>query len=231
MTADRRPLLATTFFWLALFAVAFAWIESAVVHYLHALFYPEGFAFPVKPWPAGMLAVEAGREFSTVIVLAAVAFFAGRSWWRRSAYFMLVFGIWDIFYYVWLVLFEGWPQSLLTPDLLFLLPVPWAGPVIAPVLVSLFLILTSILLVLIKEKTGRVALKPAYILLVLGGWAVILTSFMLDAPKIIATGGIDAFRWDVFTAGMLMWAAALIKVAASWGNFSVVQRSTAGDNH
>jgi hypothetical protein len=225
MTGERRLSLSTTFIWLALFAVAFAWIESAVVRYLHALFYPEGFAFPIKPWPAGMLAVEAGREFATLVVIAAVAFFAGRGVWRRFAYFMFVFGVWDIFYYIWLVLFEGWPQSLLTPDLLFLLPVPWVGPVIAPVLVSIFLILTAILLVLIEERTGRVELKPAYILLVVGGWALILVSFMLDAPKIIATGGIDPFHWEIFGAGMVMWAAAVIKVGTAWGDFGAVQRT------
>ena len=212
-STSTRSLIATAV-WVTLFAVAFAWIESAVVHYLHVHFYPEGFGFPLVEWPQGMLAVEFGREISTVVVLAAVAILAGGSWWRRFAWFMLAFGVWDILYYVWLVLFEGWPQSLLTPDLLFLVPVPWAGPVLAPVLVSLGLILCAVLIVWTEEKRG--VFKPGAwtIVTVLAGWAVILTSFMLDSLEIIGSGTTGPYRWEVFAVGMAIWAAALIGLAA-----------------
>ncbi|HUX08873.1 MAG TPA: hypothetical protein VMX35_16355 [Acidobacteriota bacterium] len=226
MSGDGQPSLRAAFFWLALFSIAFAWIESAVVHYLHYHFYPEGFAFPLVQWPAGVLVVELGREFSTIVVLAAVAFFAGRSWWRRFAWFMFAFGVWDIFYYIWLVLFEGWPQSLLTPDLLFLLPVPWAGPVIAPVLVSVFLVLSAIILVWIEERTGRVALRKGYIITVLGAWALILLSFMLDSVRIITSGDIGPYHGEIFVPGLALWAAVLARIALARKDFSDIQKAS-----
>ena len=225
MSQRELPSLRATFFWLTLFSIAFAWIESAVVYYLHYHFYPEGFAFPLVQWPSGILIVELGREFATIIVLAAVAFFAGRSWWRRFAWFMFAFGVWDIFYYLWLLLFEGWPQSLLTPDLLFLLPVPWTGPVITPLLVSVFLMLSAIVLVWIEEKTGRVALRKGYILAVLGAWVLILISFMLDSVRIITTGDIGPFHCEIYVAGLALWAAVLARIALARKDFSDIQKS------
>jgi hypothetical protein len=194
---------------LTLFAIAFAWIESAVVHYLHLHFYPDGFAFPLVLWPLELAAVEFGREIATVIVLATVAILAARTAWNRFAWFMFLFGIWDIFYYVWLQLFEGWPGDLLTMDLLFLVPVPWAGPVLAPVLVSIGLIISAVLI--LQSETRGVPFIPgkAAVILTLAGWAVILISFMWDAAPLIERGEAGTFHWEVFIAGMMLWIAGL----------------------
>ena len=127
--------------WISVFAVAFAAVESAVVVYLRALYYPEGFSLPLKIFGRNHLWVELARELATMVMLASVAVLTGSNRWQRFAYFLISFGVWDIFYYVWLKVMINWPSSIFDWDILFLLPVPWIGPVIAPVLVSFFMIL------------------------------------------------------------------------------------------
>jgi hypothetical protein len=48
--------------WLTIYAVAMAYVESAVVVYLRALYYPHGFDLPLVPMPPAMVAIETGRE-------------------------------------------------------------------------------------------------------------------------------------------------------------------------
>ena len=55
---------------------------------------------------------------------------------EEFAGFVVVFGVWDIFYYVFLRVLVTWPASLLDWDILFLIPLPWVGPVLAPVLIA-----------------------------------------------------------------------------------------------
>ena len=125
------------------YAVAMAYLESAVVVYLReALGVAPSTVFPVDlSGAAGSLGyIELGRELATLVMIATVGWIAGRSPLERLAWAAVVFGIWDIGYYAWLWVFSGWPTGLGTWDLLFLLPVPWAGPVWAPVAVSLGLV-------------------------------------------------------------------------------------------
>lgn len=206
-----RPALSmtSTLILLTVFSVAFACIEAAVVHYLHLHFYPEGFGFPIVQWPMELYLVEMAREFSTVVVLAAVSILAAVGWWQRIAFFMFMFGVWDIFYYLWLVPFEGWPPSLFTPDLLFLLPVPWVGPVIAPVIVSLGLILSAWLIIHLERKREVFAPGFGTIVLIFAGWLIILLSFMWHAPSVLETGATGPFRWDLFLLGTVLWFLAL----------------------
>jgi hypothetical protein len=126
--------------WLTLFAVAFGFLEAGVVVYLRELYYPEGFRFPIVIIPDRVAIMELVRELTTVLMLLAVAALAGRSRVDRFFVFAYLFGIWDIVYYVGLWTFLSWPTSLLTWDVLFLIPVAWLGPVLYPVLVSLLLI-------------------------------------------------------------------------------------------
>ncbi len=124
------------------FAIAMAWVESAVVFYLRTMI---DRIEPHQPNPlpviGGFASVELPREFATLVMLFAVGFLAGRTWRARIGYSAIAFGVWDIFYYVFLKMMCGWPHSLLDWDILFLLPLPWWGPVLAPVLISLLLIL------------------------------------------------------------------------------------------
>lgn len=126
--------------WVSLFGVAFGMVESAVVVYLRAIYYPDGFSFPLVAIPWEHLTVEVIREAATIIMLAAVGILAGTRAWEKFGFFLVAFGVWDIFYYVWLKILLGWPASLFEWDVLFLIPLPWIGPVLAPVLVSLMMI-------------------------------------------------------------------------------------------
>ncbi|GMR13363.1 MAG: hypothetical protein BMS9Abin29_1569 [Gemmatimonadota bacterium] len=124
---------------MVLYAVAMGYLEAAVVVYLRAIYYPEGFAFPLKPMDPGILAVEIGREVATVVMIFAVAWAAARSGWQTLTGFALIFGVWDIAYYAALWVLLAWPASLFEPDLLFLIPAVWVGPVWAPSLIALTL--------------------------------------------------------------------------------------------
>lgn len=157
-----------------IFAIAFAFVEAAVVVYLRhllgvnftlpqvdrseILFLTPGIAF-LQPQTAvkiitdtDILNMERLREAATLVMLASVAFLAGKKVVERLAFFFLSFGIWDIFYYVFLRLTIGWPQSLADMDIFFLLPTPWVGPVYVPVVISSLLVIGS--LFILKRKGG-----------------------------------------------------------------------------
>jgi tellurite resistance protein TehA-like permease len=138
---------------LAVFAVAMAFVEAAVVVYLRGLFYPEGFYATLAEFPVFYYGTEVFREAATIIMLASVAVLAARrNWWERGAYFLFCFGVWDIFYYVWLYALLAWPPSLMTSDVLFLIPIPWVAPVVAPVSASVVMIAASVWI--LARKTG-----------------------------------------------------------------------------
>ena len=122
--------------WLTLFAIAFALVESSVVVYLRALYYSDGFEFPLQLIPRETLRIELFREAATMVLLLSVAWLAGRHFYSRLSWFLIAFGIWDIFYYVWLKILLDWPSSFWSWDLLFLIPLPWVAPVLSPLLVS-----------------------------------------------------------------------------------------------
>ena len=128
----RRLLLA------ALFGIAFGFVEAAVVVYLRAatglLPVPQLKAF--TEFPESLLRIECWREAATIVMLGAIASLAGQRIKEKAVAFLWIFAFWDIFYYVWLRVAIGWPQSLLSSDVLFLLPVPWVAQVWFPLLVS-----------------------------------------------------------------------------------------------
>lgn len=141
------------------FSIAFAYIESAVVIYLRALFYPEGFTFPIVMFDLTALGkrltvTEIGREAATLVVILTSAWHFGRDRQARAGYFLLIFGIWDIFYYVWLKVLLGWPASIMDWDVLFLIPTVWAAPVLYPAIVSAVMVAMAII-VLIRSERGR----------------------------------------------------------------------------
>src|SRR6218665_2831025 len=139
--------LKKTLFWVSAFAVAMGFLESAVVIYLRAIYYKTGFDFPLTPMDPALAKVELLREAATVIMLVGIGYLAGTTRLQRFAFFCLSFAIWDIFYYVFLYLFLGWPTSLFTWDILFLIPLPWIGPVWAPCLLALLMIIGSLLII------------------------------------------------------------------------------------
>jgi hypothetical protein len=185
----------------AIYAVAMAYVESAVVVYLRAIYYPHGFDFPLALMPPGMVAVETGREAATLIMLLGVAALSGADRWERFLAFCLSFGVWDIFYYLWLWMFIQWPPSLLTWDVLFLIPVPWIGPVLAPVLVSGALVAGSLLLLGLKSHGVRPSFTaPVWTLAVTGG-LLVLGSFVVDFPSVLRQSVPPPFHWGIFGTG------------------------------
>lgn len=196
--------------WLITFAVAMAYVESAVVVYLRAIYYPQGFAFPLVPMPPGMVAIEMGRELATLVMLLGVAMLAGADRWDRILVFCVGFGVWDIAYYVWLWLFLRWPASPFTWDVLFLIPVPWTGPVAAPVIVSVVLVAGALLLMRRRAGGRPVAFPIPARLLVLAGAVLVLASFMLDFRAALRQMEPPPFRWGLFGTGVALAVAALV---------------------
>ncbi|HAX62045.1 MAG TPA: hypothetical protein DCX95_05785 [Elusimicrobia bacterium] len=146
-----------------IFAVAMGYLEAAVVVYLRELYYPSGFyisqkiKFPfikfgpvaeLKLFSKKIILTELGRELSTLIMLLSFAMIVGNSSAARIAYFLLAFGIWDIFYYIFLKIILNWPESFNTTDVFFLIPTPWLGPVWLPILCSVIIIIISFLILL-----------------------------------------------------------------------------------
>ena len=198
--------------WVSFFAVWMAYLESAVVVYLREIYYPEGFLFPIKLIPTPMALIELGREAATIFMMLAIAFIVAKKAWTRMAYFMFCFGVWDIWYYVWLKIFLNWPESLLTWDLLFLIPAPWAGPVLAPVIVSLSLIIGAIVVLYFEARGITFQLtKWEWIILVIAP-ILIFISFILEAPIVLKPDIPTFYHWELLIVGEIIGVAILVKV-------------------
>jgi hypothetical protein len=202
-----------------IYAGAMAWVESAAVFYLRSMM---GRIEPYQPDPlpliGGFALVELPREFATMVMLFAVGFLAGRTWRARIGYAVVAFGVWDIFYYVFLKMMCGWPHSLLDWDVLFLLPMPWWGPVLAPVLISLLMILWGTFASQF-ERTHTFALSNwrAWILN-FAGVALALYVFMADSIA-ASHHGLDAirsvlpekFNWPAFGVALALMSAPVMQ--------------------
>jgi len=211
---------------LLLFSTAFGYLEAAVVTYLRVLHeparrhvYTDGRAtelFPlltldqirsVAPEQQRTLFVEIGREAATIVMLAAIALAVSRNARQWTAAFAIAFGIWDIVFYLGLKVLIGWPASLFTWDILFLIPLPWVGPVIAPVLVSLAMIGGGIWCLQCEACSKPLRIGAWRASGVMLGALVIIVSFTLDYRNILAGGLPQPFHWGVFALGMAIGAA------------------------
>jgi hypothetical protein len=205
--------------WVCIYAIAMAAVESAVVVYLRALHPVDApVAALLARIPDRLITIEIGREAATLIMLLALAVLTGRSPWERFLWFSLAFGIWDIFYYVWLWVFIGWPPSLFTWDVLFLIPVPWLAPVLAPLVVSVCLV-TGAVWLLALDARGVTPRFPRFVWVLAGvGAALVLLSFTLDYRSVIDRVEPPGFRWGLFGTG----------VAVALGGFVAGVRKSAG---
>jgi hypothetical protein len=189
-------------------AIAFGYIEAAVVVYLRGIFHPDGFSFPLAAHfladkSRDLLLTEAGREAATIVLIFAAAILSGHNRRQRAAYFLIIFAVWDIFYYVWLNVLTGWPASVLDWDILFLIPVPWAGPVLAPVLVSAAMLVFAGI-ILYRDCKDR-AVKAGFwdwLGLCMAG-VVVVISFCVPGPHISQPDYAIYFSWPLFAAGLL----------------------------
>ena len=192
------------------FAIAMAWVESAVVFYLRTM------VNRIQPHQQNPLPMFGGfgfaemvREAATLIMLLTVGMLAGRNWRTRLGYAAIAFGVWDIFYYVFLKVICGWPHSLLDWDILFLLPLPWWGPILAPMSIALLMIFWGTLVStwprrLSNSFSGRKAWVLNFI-----GILIALYVFMSDTLR-VAGQGTDAlrkvlpisFNWTLFCVAL-----------------------------
>lgn len=229
---DRMTSLNNKIFWVAIFSVSMAFLESAVVIYLRELYYPEGFSFPLKTLSEKIIVTELFREFATLIMMISMAFIVANRKHDRFSWFIFVFGIWDIFYYVFLKIFLGWPETLFTWDVLFLLPSTWVGPVICPIINSMTMIILATM-ILVPGKKG---LKPSiakweWTILIIGAVLVFISyteeyyfyiSSKFDLSELLFYSTNDAlhdyaslfvpqnFRWGLFISGQLLFIGMMI---------------------
>lgn len=214
----KRALVA-----LLLFGAAFGYLEAAVVSYLRLLHEPARQQFYAGRAPGDLfplltreqlrtadgrqqrtLAIEIGREAATIIMLAAVALSVAANVGQWAAAFVIAFGTWDITFYVFLKVLLGWPVSLFTWDILFLIPVPWVGPVIAPVLVSGAMIAAGTWHLRSEARREPIRVRSGHWIGILSGAVVIVISFCEDYRNIIAGGMPHRFDWPLFAVGMII---------------------------
>jgi hypothetical protein len=162
------------------FSVAMGYLESAVVVYLREIYYPEGFAFPLKMMSDKILVTELFRELATLVMLAGIGFMAGRSLPERFGFFIYTFGIWDIFYYVFLYALLGWPQSLLTWDILFLIPTTWVGPVLAPLINATTMVIFGLMIWNYQSRKRLLNLKRINWAFLIIGSLIVIWSYIED---------------------------------------------------
>jgi len=166
----RLSVAASTLLACAFFGAAFGFVEAAVVVYLRAAVgllpgYGGTRADVVRlsselyqkalihgDLPESLWTVEIFREAATMVMLLSIAVLGARRLSGRAAVFLWTFAIWDICYYLGLYLTIGWPSSWLSPDVLFLIPVPWLAQVWFPILVS---VLTLAAVLLARNPIGR----------------------------------------------------------------------------
>lgn len=173
----------------SVFAIAFGFLEAVVVVYLRELYYPGGFSFPMKLIPHKIYFIEITREVTTIIMLASVGILAGKTRMQKFAYFLIAFALWDIFYYVALKLFLDWPESLLTWDILFLIPIPWLGPVLAPILCSTGMIIYASIILYFEEYGISVKHNARELLLTVTGIVLILATYIWDYASLMIGHG------------------------------------------
>lgn len=205
----------------SLYAVAMAWVEAAVVYYLRIIAQqPDPYLPHTMPYPMPLVRTEMGREAATLLMLLAVGWLAGRSWRSRLGYLLVAFGLWDIFYYIFLAAITGWPRSLGDWDILFLLPLPWWGPVWSPVAIALLMVAGGLLMTRYDEAAQPVWPRAWAWTATGTGMALALYVFMADALAQVDRG-YDAllrmrpvtFHWAVFLVALLLMAAPLLDVA------------------
>ena len=202
-----------------LFATAMAWVESAVVFYLRTMI---DRIQPYQPNPLpefrGFELAEIVRELATMIMLATVGWLAGRTTRSRIGYSLVAFGVWDIGYYAFLKILCGWPATLLDWDLLFLIPLPWWGPVLAPMLIAALMILWGTLASQFERNDWSGWSNKRTWLFCGLGIALGLYVFMVDAIRVAGQGEAalrnslpETFNWPVFILALALMSAPVVE--------------------
>lgn len=213
--------LRRTFTWLIVFSIAMGFLESAVVVYLRELYYPEGFKFPLMPIDKHIITTEFWREIATIIMLLGVAILAGKITVQRFAYFLFCFALWDIFYYVFLFALIGWPPSLMTWDILFLIPIPWVGPVLTPLIMTLLMVTHSCMIVFFDLKGTKARINPGEWVALISGSLIVIISWTRDYYMYASAKHPETSLWSLISSDTLLEAPQqYIPQAFDWWVFS-----------
>lgn len=194
------------------FAVAMAYLEAAVVVYLQGtLGAAVGQIFPIPSAIefGNLEQIELGREVATIVMIGAIGMLVGRTSLERLAWAAVVFGVWDIGYYAWLQVFSGWPGSLTTVDLLFLVPVPWVGPVWSPIVVSCALVGFGLTAASALRARRTMAIRPRHWIAGLVGGLLVVASYTVESGDLLQGGLPRPYPWPLFVVGVgvAAWAA------------------------
>lgn len=176
--------------WLVIFSIAMGFLEAAVVVYLRELYYPTGFAFPLVVLDPHVGLVEIGREAATIVMLVSLGMLVGHNFRQRLAFFLISFAVWDLFYYAFLKLTLDWPSSLLTWDILFLIPAPWVGPVLSPIVIC-FTMIGLATMILRIDHDGQ-TLRFTWM-----QWSPLLSGSLVV---------VIAWMWDYLVMSRTLWA-------------------------
>lgn len=188
-----------------LFAVAMAMVEAAVVAYLRSLYYPEGFAIILKAISRQHMMIEIGREIATLVMLGTVAGLAGRERWERFGWFLTLFGVWDFFYYFWLKITIDWPLSLTDWDILFLIPAPWVGPIIAPILVSIVMVIVGISMTRLYRRRVRFRPTATTWWVSIAATVMLLYTFLRDSGRVTRSEYPEPYWYGLLILGLALY--------------------------
>ena len=210
--------------WLMLFALCMGQVEASLVIHLRGIYYPGN---PLEIFPLTLmthrdLAIEIARELATILMILSVAMLTARGFTRIFATFVYLFGLWDLFYYLWLKIMIGWPVSLFEWDVLFLIPWPWLGPWISPALIALLFVVWG---GWILYSLNEVRFTRRTIVLFIVGALLALIAFLLPAMPLLLEGeeafrGYQPgdFRWSLFLPGYMLMVISLWRIASGGVN-------------
>jgi uncharacterized membrane protein (DUF2068 family) len=205
-----------TYFLILVFSIAMGFLEAVVVVYLRKISYPNGFDFPLVLLPPMMYHTELAREAATIIMLITMALMAGKNKLERIAYFLFAFAVWDIVYYAGLKLLINWPPSFMTWDILFLIPLPWVSPVLAPMICSLSMIVLALGMTYGQQKIHNFRVRWIEWELMIVGAFVLFCSYIWEYANFLLSIGItegahvraalvrfspETFPWGLFILG------------------------------
>jgi hypothetical protein len=229
---------------LIIFSIAMAALESAVVVYLRAIYYPDGFTVAFKLIDEKIILVEIIREMATLIMIGSIAYLSSKTRYERLPYFFLCFAVWDIFYYVWLKVFIDWPSSLLEWDILFLIPFTWLGPVLAPIICSITMILLSYIMLRSEEiqmtsvskwLLGVGSLFILYTFLYDYGILIIKNNLLIEYANLLHSKKFKSlamlympehYNWTIFWIGEAIICIGVLKIFLAAKRNSLINAST-----
>jgi hypothetical protein len=219
MTARKRLTV------IVIFSFAMAWVEAACVAYLRTLVHRiEPYQFSPMPALDFLGPTELVREAATLVMLGAAGWLAGKAWRSRFGCFIVAFGTWDVFYYLFLKIIVGWPHTLFDWDILFLIPLPWWGPVFSPILISMLLVVLGTMMT--QRDFGGRQFRPRRLSWTLHwcGIVIALYVFMANSLRIVSGGGGSLrtelptqFNWPLFLVALLLMSVPIVETGIQLG--------------